>query len=230
MNKYNSGIGTLNEHSLHAYLKEHYSPDTLNCEVKIGRYVADIVAGDAVFEVQTRNFHSLKKKLAYFLKEHEVTLIYPVAQIKRLIWVDPETGEITKPRLSPKTGGPWEIFYELIHIKELLNEPRLHLKIVLLELDEYRSLDGWSRDRKKGSTRMDRVPRKILREVDVNDLSQFKRLLPENLPCEFTSKDIMKCAKCSRTLAYRAINILLSIGIIEFLGKRGNTKIYKLLY
>lgn len=227
MNKENLSIGTLNERSLHAFLKEYYEPKASCREVKVGRYVADILNSQGIIEIQTRGFSSLKKKLECFLKDYNVTLVYPVAKIKRLVWVDPKTGETSRPRLSPKTGSPFEIFYELVYIKDLLVSPNLRLKIVLLELDEYRFLDGWSGDRKKGSTRKDRVPAAIVGEVDVENAAQLVTLLPKSLPELFTAADLMKAARASKTLAYRAISVLRDAGAIEKAGKRGRAYLYR---
>ena len=228
MKEQSTGIGTLNEHALHAFLKEHYEPDVKNREVKIGRYVADIKNRSGIMEIQTRGFSSLQKKLEFFLTEYEVTVIYPVAQKKRLIWVDPVTGEATKPRRSPKTGAPCEIFYELYHIRKQLCLPDLRFKIVLLELDEYRFLDGWSHDRKKGSTRKDRVPLSILSEVDIGGVSDYKKLLPVGLPDCFTVADFMRCARASHTLAQRAVNVLCAVGVIKRSGKSGRAFLYSI--
>lgn len=222
-----SNIGILNEHSLHAFLKEYYEPDELKREVKIGRFVADIADGDSITEIQTRGFFSLKKKLSFFLKEHNVTVVYPVAYEKHIIWVEPETGEASKPRKSPKTGEPWEIFYELIHIKDMLCIPKLKFKIVLLDIDEYRNLDGWSKDRKKGSMRIDRVPGKIRREIEVSGASGFAHILPENLPPVFTAKELKNCGKMSQILANRAVNVLRTVGAIRQIGKKGRSYLYQ---
>lgn len=226
MDEKNTGIGTLNEHSLHAFLKEHFEPNPLNREVKIGRYVADILNPSGIFEIQTRGFSNLQKKLEFFLKEHEVTVVYPVAQKKRLIWVDPATGEASHPRRSPKEGTPFEIFYELIHINKQLCLPKLRFKIVLLELDEYRFLDGWSADHKKGSTRKDRVPLLILGEADICSASDYQKLLPPRLPDIFTVNDLMLCARASHTLAQRAVNVMCSVGAIERTGKKSRAYLY----
>lgn len=222
------GIGILNEHSLHAFLKEYYEKDASKREVKIGRYVADIADGNKIIEIQTRGFFSLKKKLAFFLKEHEVTVVYPVAYKKRIIWVKTETGEASPPRKSPKTGGAWEIFYELVHIKDMLCHKNLKFKVVLLDIDEYRSLDGWSHDGKKGFTRIDRVPGKIHKEIEVSKDPDFVRLLPENLPEEFTTRNLRTCGKMSRTLAARTVSVLRAAGTISQIGKSGRNKLYKI--
>lgn len=34
-----------------------------------------------------------------------VTIVYPIPAIKRLVWIDAQTGELTSPRKSPKRGN-----------------------------------------------------------------------------------------------------------------------------
>lgn len=220
------GIGTLNERSLHAFLKERCGPASAPREVRVGRYIADIADGDRIIEIQTRGFSHLRRKLEYFLEGHDVTVVYPVAQKKRLIWVDPGTGEALPARLSPKKGLACEIFYELIHIKSLLLEPRLSFKIVLLELDEYRLLDGWGGGGKRGSTRADRVPLSVFGEIDLKCPGDYKKLLPHDLGTEFTVAEFMRCARASRTLAQRAVNVLCAVGALKRAGKSGRAFLY----
>ena len=222
-----AGIGTLNERTLHAYLKAHYQPDRSKQEIKIGRYVADIADGSSITEIQTGSFSSLKAKLAAFLKAYDVTIVYPVAQIKRIIWVDPETGEAAPPRRSPKAASGMEIFRELIYIKPWLCTPNLKFRIVLLELDEYRFLNGWSRDRKKGSSRKDRVPAAILGEIVVDCTEDYANLLPASLPSLFTVAELMKCARISRRHAQCAVNVLMAVGAICRVGKDGRAYLYE---
>lgn len=222
------GIGTLNEHSLHAFLKDYYGHDKAHQEIKIGRYVADIVVDGKVTEIQTRNFRSMRNKLKSFLQAGDVTVVYPIARKKSLIWVDPDTEEMSKPRMSPKTGTTFEIFYELVFIKDLLDNKNLHFKIILMDMTEYRFLNGWSHDRKKGSSRMDRVPGKIVSEVDINDTGDYLKLLPGGLPPCFTVKELMKCAGASEKLARRAIGVLSELSLVSRCGKRGRAYIYEI--
>lgn len=76
------GIGTLREKTIHSVLKYYYAPNPIYHEIKIGAYVADICIDGEIFEVQTRNFNTMRNKLDFFLEQHEVTIIYPVAHIK----------------------------------------------------------------------------------------------------------------------------------------------------
>ena len=108
-----NGIGTLSEKTLHAVLKRCFEPDKDAREIKIGRYIADIVGENGIIEIQTRSLDRLRPKLGAFLECAPVTVVYPIARVKRLCWVDTETGETTKPRKSPKTGSAYDAFPEL---------------------------------------------------------------------------------------------------------------------
>lgn len=151
-------IGTLGEKTLHAVLKHTFEPDETKHEIKIGGFYADIQDDNGIFEIQTRSFNVMRKKLAFFLENNIITVIYPIAYRKWLVWLDNETGEATKKRKSPKVGTVYEAFYELYKIKQLLTHPNLRLCLVFLDIAEYRNLDGWSKDKKKGSSRYERIP------------------------------------------------------------------------
>ena len=152
-------IGTLGEKTLHAVLKNYFEPDETKQEIRVGSYYADIFDGEEIIEIQTRQFNKLREKLSVFLKEYPVTIVYPVPGEKHLYWLDQESGELSRGRLSPKKGTPYEICAELYKIKNYLRNPNLHFHILILEVDEYRFLNGWSKDRKRGSSRCDRIPR-----------------------------------------------------------------------
>lgn len=135
--------------TLHAALKAYYEPDAESHEIKIGRYIADIVGENGIIEIQTRSFDKLRKKLEAFLSVAHVSVVYPVAAVKKLLWIDPQTGEISKPRKSPRKGVAQDVFRELYKIRPLLSHPNLSIRIALLEIEEYRCRDGWSADGKK---------------------------------------------------------------------------------
>ena len=153
-----NGIGTLSEKTVHSVLKNYLEPDTSFHEIRTGRYVADIRTPDGIYEIQTRQFTKLRNKLEAFLPEYSVTIVYPIPHIKYLRWIDEQTGEISPARKSPKKGVFQSVFYELYKIKPYLTHPNLHLLLMLIDLEEYRFLNGYSKDRKKGSTRSDRIP------------------------------------------------------------------------
>lgn len=222
-----NGIGTLGEKTLHAVLKHYFEPCTDCHEVKVGGFVADIVGENGIVEIQTVGFHRLRKKLTAFLDCAPVTVVYPIPQIKYLCWIDPVSGEVTKKRKSPKTGRVFDAFYELYKIKPLLLHPQLRFCFVLLEMTEYRNLNGWSADKKKGSSRCDRVPSALCGEVYLHSAADYIAQLPESLPKSFISKDFAQIARLSLSRAQTALNILHHVGAVKRVSKRGNAIVYE---
>lgn len=220
-------IGTLGEKTLHAVLKYYYEPDFTRHEQKIESFVADIVGADEIIEIQTRAFDRLRKKLPVFLSRCDVTVVYPIPVTKWLIWLDPETGETTQRRKSPKSGSPHDIFIELYKLRPLLDHPGLHFRILLLELEEYRLLDGWNDSKKKGSTRFERIPLSVLGEFYLDNPSDYDRLIPDSLPPRFTSADYAKATRMSRRSAGIALLLLHFIGRLLRVDKKGNAYVYE---
>ncbi len=222
-----AGIGTLSEKTIHAVLKYYYAPDVAHHEKKLAGFVADAYTGEEIFEIQTRNFNTLRRKLDAFLPLCDVNIVYPVAHTKYLRYIDPQTGEVTAPRKSPKRGTPYAIFPELYRIKSYLTNEHLHIRIALLDVEEYRFLDGWSENRRKGASKNDSLPLGLYGEFLLNGTSDYARLIPENLPEQFTSKDYKKAARVSQPLANVALNILNHVGVAERVGKKGNLYVYE---
>ncbi|WP_099205691.1 hypothetical protein [Scatolibacter rhodanostii] len=222
-----TGIGTLGEKTLHAVLKNYFEPYADNHEIKIGSYVADIVSEQGIIEIQTQGFNKLRKKLESFLACTDVTVVYPIAQTKWLCWIDQETGEVTKKRKSPKRGQIYDAFFELYKIKPLLNHPNLHFCFTLLELTEYRYLNGWSANKKKGSSRCDRIPKNLIEECWIHSAYDYSAMIPQNLPDSFTTKDFSQLAKISLRAAQTAMNVLYAVNAVERVGKIGNAYCYQ---
>jgi hypothetical protein len=221
-----NGIGTLAEKTVHSVLKSYLSPNPINHEIKVGGFVADICTGNEIIEIQTRNFDKLRRKLQTFLAFAPVTIVYPIPNLKWIRWVNPQTGEISPPRKSPRKGTPYAIFPELYKIKNYLIDPNLNLKIILLNLEEYKYLDGWSQDKKKGSTRCDRLPTELVEEITIRSTDDYQRLIPLSLGQDFTSKDFKKASGLTLRAAQTALNVLYYVGAVERVGKNGNTYIY----
>lgn len=223
------GIGTLKEKTLHAILKDYYAPDKDMQEIPIDGYVADIYTGTEIIEIQTAQFHRMRNKLECFLPNYPVTIVYPVPQIKYLYWIDEETGECSKPRKSTVKGSVYRAFYELYKIKPYLSNPNLRLCFPLLEIEEYRLLNGWSHDRKKGSSRYDRIPRALLGEVRFDRLEDYVQLIPYDLEEPFTAKDFGKAIGEKKEIASNVLHILNYLQVVERCGKTGNSYLYRVV-
>lgn len=222
------GIGTLGEKTIHVVLKHYLVPRTEYHEIKCNGFIADIMIDGEIIEIQTANFNVLRKKLEVYLFEYEVTIVYPIPAIKWLIWINQETGELTNRRKSNKKGRIGHIFPELYKIKTFLSNPRLHLRIIMLEVEEYRLLSGWSLDRKKGSTRFDRIPLRIMEDIMIDTVEEYKQFLPDSLPQQFISKEFSKSSGLSTKQVQCALNVLTYVGILEKIGKQGRSILYQI--
>ena len=223
-----AGIGTLGEKSLHAILKNYFEPAGENQETRVGGFVADIVGSEGIFVIQTKGFDKLRKKLAAFLPVCPVTVVYPVAQLKWVNWVDPSSGEVVARNRSPRRGQVADVFYELYKIKEFLQTEGLRFCIPLLEVEDYRLLDGWDRTKKRRATRSDRVPTRLFGQVWVSGWREWGELIPPGLPQPFTAKEYAKAARQRLEMARRALNVLASLGLVERAGKAGRAYLYQL--
>lgn len=221
------GIGTLSEKTVHAVLKRYLVPDEKFHEIKCGRYVADILYNGEIMEIQTAGFNRLRKKLEEFLKDKDVTVVYPIPHIKWLIWIDENTGEFSQKRRSPKQGNYYEAFYELYKIKMFLKHPNLHFRLILLDVEEYRLLNGYSADKKRGSQRFDRIPVELVEDKFLNSSEDFKELVPNELCEPFTTKMFQKATKLSPKKAGAAVNVLTYLNVIKKVGKERNAYLYE---
>lgn len=222
-----SGIGTLSEKALHAALKAYYEPDVESREVSLGGYVADIVGEDGIIEIQTRGFDRLRDKLDAFLEFTRVTVVYPIVKQRWLCWIDPETGEVSPKKKSPKKQIPFDVFPELYKLKKQMQHPNFTLRLALLESTDYRYLDGYGEQRKIRSTRGERIPDALLGEIDLHSPMDYLALLPETIEEPFTTKTLAKAMKRPVAHAQTAVNVLYTIGALERVGREKNTYLYK---
>lgn len=224
--RFRHGIGTLSEKTLHAILKLYYGPNTDMHEVPIGNFVADVFTGERIYEIQTHNLGKLRPKLEEYLKDYPVTVVYPIPHEKRLIWIDEESGEKSKARKSPHSGNVYEAFIELYRIINYLKNPRLEIRILLIDMDEYRLLNGYARGGKKGSTRFDRIPEKVYEEIIIERIEDYKIFIPIDLGSTFNSAEFAKTAHIPRSLAQTTLSLLYKIGVISRENRDKNGYLY----
>ena len=222
-----NGIGTLQEKTVHAILKDYYAPDKAMQELPVNGYVADIFTGTEIIEIQTANFNKLRQKLDSCLPEYPVTVVYPIPHVKWLSWIDEETGESSPLRKSPVKGNVYRAFYELYKIKTYLKNPNLRLCFPLLDIEEYRLLNGWSKDKKKGSSRFDRIPVALVDEICFERVEDYLQLIPYELTEPFTASEFAQAVKIRKEEAGRVLHILNYLHMIERCEKKGRAYAYK---
>lgn len=224
-----SGIGTLNERTLHSTLKFWLEPDVSRHEVPVGGCVADIFDGKQVAEVQTGGLFPMRKKLTALLPQVPVTVVVPLPHEKWLCWIDPKTGERTSPRRSPKRGTFLHALPELCWVWEFWKPGAtvcpLTVRLLLVDVEESRLLDGWGRGGKRGSHRVDRLPLAVAEERRLSSLADVAALL-EPLPTPFTRKDFSKWIGKRGVAMSRTLRFLEGAGLVQRVGKQGNAILF----
>lgn len=221
------GFGTLQEKTVHAVMKLYYEPNDDYHEVPIEGFIADIYTGERIIEIQNGNFNRLRPKLAAFLPLYPVTVVLPIPHNKWVIWMDEESGELSKRNKSPVTGNAYYAFPELYKIKQYLGHPNLSFVFPLIDMDEYRLLNGWSKNKKRGSSRYDRMPLALFDEVLIERVEDFMQFVPFELEDSFTVKEFAQAAGIHRDLASVALPLLMHMGIVARVGKRGREYLYE---
>lgn len=228
LNNYNQdkkGIGELSEKTLHHIIKNLYESNSLKQEIKIDNYYVDILKDNNIIEIQTKQFNKLRNKLEYFLSlnKYTINIIYPIFTEKMIYLLDKDN-EIIKSFKSPKKLHIPEVFYELYKIKPFLNNNNLSITLLLLEIDEYRMITN----NRKGYICYDRVPKKLVDEIILNNNKDYLSLLPKDLKKEFTSKDLSLITKCDIKYVNNMLNVLKYLNVVEVIGKDGKKYIYRI--
>ena len=223
-------IGTLSEKTIHAVIKNYIEADEDKQEIPIGTHVADIYTGDHIYEIQTQNLKRLHEKLGDFLPMYKVTVVHPVIRKKKIYWIDPDTGEMSKPRRSsPRVGSIESAIREVYGIKEYIGNPNLSVRLVVIDADEFRIKNGYGKDNKKYGTWLDKVPTDIIDDITFECPEDYLQLLPPEIPEEFTVNDAaglgMKRDEASLIIAF-----LYKVGVIEKIGNRGRSYLYRMKY
>ena len=222
-----AGIGTLSEKSVHAVLKNYYAPSKDALEVAVNGYVADIcdTETNTIIEIQTRQFYTMKNKLRAFLPEFDLTIVYPLIMSKYVFNIDPDSGAVISKRKSPKKHSIYEIFVEMYGIRDFLNDPHLHFKVVTLEAEEYRYKGLSEQHGRKTKVLSDIIPLRILEEIDIYELRDLIMFLPEELGSEFTRSSLAKAAGISKTLSGYVAALMYVTGLVKRDGTRSNREV-----
>jgi hypothetical protein len=215
------------EGSLHDSVKQWYFQQGDRLEEWIDGYLIDLVRGDQLIEVQTGNFSAIKEKLADLVQRHLVRVVYPVSALKWIVRLN-KKGEQVSRRKSPKKGRVEELFSELVYIPQMIGNSNFSLEVLMVTSEEILIDDGrgsWRRRRWSISDRklLDVVGRETFREP-----LDFLRLVPKNLPDEFTTKEMAKSMGIKTRLANKMTYTLRNSGLIHAIGKKGRAISYSL--
>jgi hypothetical protein len=220
-------IGSLNEKSLHASLKQWYAQPNDQFEVSVDGFVIDIVRDDLLIEIQTRSFPSMKRKLFKLTETHPVRLVHPIAQEKWIMKLADDEQTAQSRRKSPKRGTVYEIFQELVSFPQLMMDPNFSLHVLLIQEEEARRYDGRRGWRRKGCVTHERHLLAVVDDYRFTTPADMQTLLPETLDNPFTTSDLAKALSQPRRLMQKMAYCLREMGAIEQVGKRRNTILYQ---
>ena len=219
-------IGSLNEKPLHAALKQWCAGPDDQLEVSVDGFVIDIVQGELLLEIQTKNFSSLKRKLNLLTASHKVRLIHPIALEKWIVKLAKGGSDEESRRKSPKRGRLEQIFEELVSIPKLLTHPNFSLLVLLIQEEEVRRYDPKRAWRRKGWVTEERRLLKVVEERLFESPRDLATLMPATLPEAFTTADLAVAIGRTRRVAQQMAYCLREMGAIEQVGTQARSILY----
>jgi hypothetical protein len=223
------GIGVRNEKSLHAALKQWYVQPGDQLETKVDGFVVDIVHGDLLIEIQTRNLAAIRRKLHALLDHHRVRLVYPIAKEKWIVRKAGSGKKILGRRKSPKVGRLSDLFEELVSIPDLINHENLVLEIPLIQEEEIRHADGRGSWRRRGQSVHDRKLIQVLETVTFEKKEDFLCFLPDGLEQPFSNQSLTERVGSSIHAIRQMTYCLKKMGVIQEAGKNRNQLLFRIV-
>ena len=231
------GIGTLAEKRMHAILKNYVCADVTcheirvkdtlgNTDAKGNGYVADVLRGSNIWEIQTGSMYPMRAKIAWYMQHtpYVVTVVVPVPYRKYINWIDPATGKVQKRSARPHTTKPTSVISELFWLREHLSNPRLRFELLLLEVEEYRLLDGYGKERKARASRYEKIPTALCGTVVLEKREDYLQFLPETLPDTMTAKQYAAATGIRGRDTYYALRALVGAGLLTEGDKIGRAQ------
>lgn len=222
-------IGTLREKRLHAVIKRYLCEDVTTHEIPVRdillsddapdtKMVADVLADNHIYEVQTGGFYPLIKKLTWYLEHTDcnITVVHPMAGIKYLSWIDPNDGHVESRNKVSKRGRVKDVAKELYWLKDFIGNPRFSLRLLLLEMEEYRILDGYGKEKKSRASKYERFPTALLGDVRLHEPEDYAfYFLPDTIKdAPFTAAEYTKATGIKGKAAYSMLHLMVDLGIL----------------
>ncbi len=243
------GIGTLAEKQMHAAIKRFICPDESCHEVKIDgsalcinnkneaednkkkkrRFVADVLKGNTIFEIQTGPFSPLKEKIGWILDNttYNIVVIHPIAETTWVNYINGKTGNIDKRQKSPHKGKFTDVASDLYFFRDFLDNPRFSLVLLMMEAEQYKKNIAKEGAKKPRYRKYELIPVSLLRAYIFKNIKDYNIFVPEDLEEPFTVKSYSLKSKIYGIDAYSIVKTLLYVGLLEEAGKMGKAVAYK---
>ena len=219
-------IGTLNEGHLHATLRSRYVEPGDEIEVGVDGYVVDILRGEQIIEIQTKNFSKIARKMRALVGAgHRVRLVLPIPRDVWIVKVSENGSELSRRR-SPKHPEIVDVFGELVSIPELIGHERFELEVVLTREERVVRQDARAGWRRRGWLTIERRLLEVCETVPLRTVADYVALLPAGLGAEFGTAEIAAACGRPRAVGQQIAYCLRRCGVIEKVGSVGNAVVY----
>ena len=244
------GIGRLAEKQMHAAIKRFICPDGSKHEILIDgsagcknltneeesdkknkkrRFVADILDGNTIYEIQTGGFSPLREKIQWILDNttYNITVIHPIAETKWVSLINTKTGNIENRKKSHIKGKITDIAPELYFFRDFISSPRFSLVILMMEAEQYKKniqKDGRKRPRYR---KYELIPISLLRAYVFKGVADYSIFIPDDLEEPFCVKNYSSRSGIRGIDAYSIVKTLCHLGLLEEAGNLGRAAAYK---
>jgi len=217
----------MGETSLHEAVKRWYAQPGDRLEAWVDGYLIDIVRDDQLIEIQTGNFSAIKAKLENLVRRHPVRLVHPIAQTKWIVRLDARGGRVSRRR-SPRRGRVEDLFLELVYIPHLMGEPNFSLEALMVHSEEELIDDGRGSWKRRRWSVHDRRLLDVVGRATFSAPADFRKLIPEALPEEFTTRELAEALKLRTNIAQKMTYCLRNMEVLDTIGKKGRARLYVL--
>lgn len=224
-------VGTQNEQLIHAVLKNYYVPDQESQEIRIGKYFADAVSDQGIFEIQTRKLYALREKLTDFTNAAHVNVVHPVEVSTRTVYINGDTGKVMEESRFRAVNQRLRLYEELYSMRDHLANDRVTVIIARLKTEKRiicpsgKKPDIRNRRSRKKCTIV-KVPLELKEEIRIPLPDGLKAWIPDGLPERFTKKDF--CATANEPYSSLRLEVIRAAGLIEKVGTQGRYYVYSL--
>lgn len=222
-------VGTQNEKLIHAVLKNYYAPYSDDQEIRIGKFFADAVNENGIFEIQTRKLHALREKLTAFTQAAHVTIVHPVEVRTRSVYINRDTGEVISETPFRSVNQRQKLYQELYSIRDFLSDSRITVIIARLRTEKRIAASGDKiPDMRSKSSRkkldISKIPLELVEETVIPLPEGLGVFMPEGLPEQFTKKEFCRIAR--EPDSSLRLEVLRAAGLITQTGNKGRCYLY----
>jgi hypothetical protein len=196
-------------------------------ETKNRKFVADILDGSTIYEIQTGSFRPLADKIKWILANttYNIVLVHPLAEKLYVSYIN-DDGSISDRKKSPASKKISAILPEIYYLREIIASDRLKIVALMIEADSYKKKQTVGKKRVK-TRKYEMIPSAIGSARVFASPEDYGEFIPDSLPEIFTTAMFSRATKIRGIDAYSAVKVLCSLGLIEECGSIGRARAYR---